>query len=508
MAKEVIGPSSPKQEMMLTQSADLAILGGAMGSGKSYISLLYPLKFADDPHFRGIMFRKTTGEITAQGGLWENACEIYTRIYGDAKELRKQGKSGGIKIHVKDLRITFPAGGSIKFSYLERDADLLRHQGAAYTFVLFDEATHFSLKMVEYLIKRMRSARAKHQKQMVLTCNPDPDWECLDWVKPYLIEDGTPNLSMDGKMRYYVVDKGQYVWSDAREELEKIYGTGADSGIRSFTFISANCTDNIPLMKADPSYLSNLKSQPWVDVQRYLYGNWFVRESKSGYFNRTWVEEVVGIDISQIDKLARSYDMAGTLKSETNVSPDYTVATLVAKMKDSTYVVLDVKRTRIRYGDWEKFIIENALEDSEKYKGKSCTILVPQDPNPAAQAATSLLIRNLADKGLYAEKMRASSSKLDRFRPFSASAQNGGIKFVAGCGTDLENGAKDTNEFIYKELEAFDGTRRRGEFGHDDIPDALSDAFAFLASKIILPNFLSSVQKFQSAIGEQKIVSL
>lgn len=469
MSRETIGPSSPKQAMMLNQSADLAILGGAMGSGKSYISILYPLKFADDPHFRGIVFRKTTGEITAQGGLWENACEIYTKIYGDAKELRKQGKSGGIKIHVKDLRITFPAGGSIKFSYLERDADLLRHQGAAYTFVLFDEATHFSLKMVEYLIKRMRSARATHQKQMVLTCNPDPDWECLDWIKPYLTEDGTPNLEKDGTLRYYVVDKGQYIWSDSREELEKIYGKGTDSGIRSFTFISANCTDNIPLMKADPTYLSNLKSQPWVDVQRYLYGNWFVRESKAGYFQRGWVEEISGIDVSQVDRMVRAYDMAGTLRSDSNNSPDYTVAALMAKMRNGEYIVLDVKRTRIRYGDWEKFIVENALYDSEKYPHKTPTILLPQDPNPAAQAATSMLIRSLADQGLYAQKIRASSSKLDRFRPFSACAQNGGVKFVRDCGTDYENGIKDTNEFIYKELESFDGTRRRGEFGHDRI---------------------------------------
>ena len=100
---EVIGPSSPKQQLMLTQGADTAILGGAMGSGKSFISLLYPLKFADDPHFRGVIFRKTTGEITAQGGLWENACEIYTKIYGNSEELRKQGKKGGENKRSKDI---------------------------------------------------------------------------------------------------------------------------------------------------------------------------------------------------------------------------------------------------------------------------------------------------------------------------------------------------------------------------------------------------------------------
>lgn len=477
-----------------------------MGSGKSYISLLYPLKFADDPYFRGIIFRKTTGEITAQNGLWENACDIYTKIYGDAKELRKQRKPGGIKIHQKDLKITFPSGGSLKFSYLERDADLLRHQGAAYTFVLFDEATHFNLKAIEYLIKRMRSAKAKHKKQMVLTCNPDPDWPCLDWIKPYLTDDGTPDLTKDGQLRYYVVDKGQYIWSDSREELEKIHGSGTDSGIRSFTFISANCTDNIPLMQADPTYLSNLKSQPWVDVQRYLHGNWYVRESKAGYFQRSWVREEIGYDESQVLKVVRSYDFAGTLKVDSNPSPDYTVGTLMAKMRDGTYWVLDVKRTRIRFGDWEKFIIENAMADNERFR--NVTILIPEDPNPAAKAACSMLIRSLSESGLYAQRIRASSSKLDRFRPFSAMAQNEGVVFLKDCGNDLENKQYNTNEFVFKELEAFDGKRRSGESGHDDVADSISDGFSFLASKMVLPNFLGSVQQFQSAIGEPKIVSL
>ena len=119
-----------------------------------------------------------------------------------------------------------------------------------------------------------------------------------------------------------------------------------------------------------------------------------------------------------------------------------------------------------------------------------------------------MLIRSLAEKGVYAQRMRASSSKLDRFRPFSAMAQNGGVHFLKGCGTDYENGIKNDNNFIFRELEVFDGTRKRSEVGHDDLADCLADCFGALASKLTIPNFLSSVQKFQSAIGEQKIVSL
>lgn len=131
---EIIGPSSPKQEMIQNQMADTAIVGGAMGSGKSYMALLYPLKFADDPYFRGVIFRKTTGELTAQGGLWETAVELYQTVFGEKN----------IKVHKKELKITFPSGGSVKFSHMEHDNNRFAHMGAQYTFILFDEATHFS----------------------------------------------------------------------------------------------------------------------------------------------------------------------------------------------------------------------------------------------------------------------------------------------------------------------------------------------------------------------------
>lgn len=477
---DVIAPSSPKQELMLTQDADTAILGGAMGSGKSYIALLYPLKFSNDPYFRGIIFRKTTGEITAQGGLWENACDIYSRVYG--KE--------NIKIHQKDLKITFPSGGSVKFSYLESSKDLLRHQGAQYTFVLFDEATHFSREMVEYLRKRMRSAKATHKKQMVLTCNPDPDWELLEWIKPYLTEDGTPDLSKDGNLRYYVVDSNTYVWSDSREDLEERYGKGTDSGIRSFTFISANCTDNIPLMESDPSYLSNLKAQPYVDVQRYLYGNWFVRPSTSGLIKREWFTEHDKQPAwTDVVKTVRAFDFAGTLKSDINPSPDYTVSVKMSLLKDGNYFIHDIRKTRIRFGEWKNFILESAVED-----GPSVDIILPIDPNPAAKAATQMLAKELSAEGFYVRTMKASGRKIDRFRPFASVTMNGGMNILRNCANDYENKIFNDNNFYYKELEVFDGERRSGESGHDDLADASSDAFMALATKKVLPNILAGLK--------------
>lgn len=497
---EFIGPSSPKQQLMLNQNADLAILGGAMGSGKSYISLLYPLKFADDPHLRGVIFRKTMGEITAQGGLWENACEIYTKIYGNADSLRKQGKKGGVKIHIQDRKITFPSGGSLKFAYLENSRDLLRHQGAAYTFVLFDEATHFTQEMVEYMVKRIRSAKATHQKQMVLTCNPDPDWFGVEWIKPYLTDDGTPSLEKDGVLRYYAVDNGQYVWADDRKDLERIYGVGADSGIKSFTFVSANCTDNIPLMKADPTYLSNLKAQPYVDVQRYLYGNWFVRPSGASMIRREWfIEKDEEPAWTDIVKTVRAYDFAFKLKTDAYPNPDYTVSVKMSKLKDGNYFIHDIRRTRIQPGQWFDFIMEAAIVD-----GSKVDIVLPLDPQ--TRYSNSFIAKDLSSKGFYVRQFKASGRKEDRFKPFSSIVMNGGMQILRNCGTDYENRIFNDNNFFYKELEAYDGTRSTGN-RHDDLCDACSDAFQAAAKSVQVPNILSGLQgaklKFDNPFSRQ-----
>ena len=83
--------------------------------GKSFIALLHPLKHAQDKHFRGVIFRKTNAELKAQGGMWENAVEIYSKVFG----------LENLRIQQNELKITFPSGATLKFSYLENDADLL-----------------------------------------------------------------------------------------------------------------------------------------------------------------------------------------------------------------------------------------------------------------------------------------------------------------------------------------------------------------------------------------------
>lgn len=467
----------PSGMLIIRRNGKISVSGN---SGKSYIALLFPLKYSWDKYFRGVIFRKTTGELTAQGGLWETAVELYNYVFGE----------NACKVGKKDLKITFPNGASVKFSHMERDDNRFAHMGAQYTFILFDEATHFSRVVIEYLGLRIRSARAKHKMQMILTCNPDPDWFGLEWLRPYLLEDGTPNKVMDGVIRYYVVEDGNFVWSDDIESLEERYGAGDESGIKTFTFISASCYDNPVLLKNDRAYISRLKSKPFVDVQRYLYGNWLVRPSNSGFFKREWLVELdAPPPVSDFIKIVRSYDFATSLPSDTNRNPDYTASTKMGKLKSGEYVILEVTRHRIRFGEWKQHILDNAVKD-----GKNVDIVIPMDPNAQAKANTITLAREICEEGYHCTYKKSNTSKLESFRPFSATAQLGSVFIVKYCGFDFWNKISNSNDFYLNEMEAFTGERKNTELGHDDTVDTTSLSFIYLASKInIGGGFLSGI---------------
>ncbi len=484
---EMIGPCSDKQVMMLNATASTALIGGAAGSGKSQIALMFPLKSKDDPYWKGVIFRKTTNELQ---DLWDRACEMYPKFFPkDAK-----GRST-VKIHQQKMRITFPSGATLYFSYLEHEKDKYKHQGKEYTFILFDEGSHFSQSQIEYLRGRLRSSRSASPTQMIITTNPDPDSFLFKWVEWYLQEDGTPDLTKDGITRYYVVEGSDYIWADNRIDLEEIYGTGPDSGIQDFTFISATCYDNPILLANDPTYISRLKANNEVDVKRLLHGNWKARPSNAGLMKRDWFNEVDREPAwTEIVKTVRAFDFAGTLKSDANPSPDYTAMVKMSKLKDGTYFIHEVRRCRIRFGGWVDWIMSCCADD----KGK-VDVIIPIDPNPQARAASEMLARTLSQNGLYVRRFNTSGKKIDRCRPFASMLMNGGVSILRNCSTDEENDLTDDNSFYYRECESFDGEKRKGENGHDDMVDATSDAFIALAQGVSIPNFSHGLKQFNTS---------
>lgn len=422
------------------------------------------LRWANDPNYRGFCIRKNSTAIMKSGGLFQEAAKLYSKVYPD------------IKLKFKDQKIVFPSGAEISFSHYENDGAGMLYHGLQLSNVFYDEATHASEDHIWWLFSRLRTD-ANLEPSIWLSCNPDPDSFLFDWVKWWLYPEGhekhgIPDPEKNGITRYILRMGGEIVWGDSPEELIERYGKpdllmNHPDQVRpiSFQVLLGNLNDNPSLMKAQPDYKSKLEAMPEVEMRRLLLGDWTAREAGSTYFQRAWCEPEAAEEPprSEILRTVRAYDFAGTLKSSSNPSPDYTACARVSKLKNGDYFVHDVQRTRILYGDWEKFILDNAKAD-----GRDTEILIPLDPGASAKVATSILTRSLAEQGYRVRTLKTTQSKLDRFRPFSSLAMNGHIKFLKGCGYDYENKIEGDNSFVYRELEAFNGKRRGGELGHDD----------------------------------------
>lgn len=338
------------------------------------------------------------------------------------------------------------------------------------------EVTQFEESQFTYILSRLRT-KADMKPVMRATMNPDPDSWVKKWVDYYLYpeghpEHGRPDPSKQAKVRWFIRNGDNMVWADSRDEIFERHGKRDKTGkllpdddkkqIKplSFSFISASVYDN-PYI--DDNYIAFLEGLNRVEKEILLYGSWEARAENSSYYKRENLRELTQTPPdSDFSKIVRAYDFAGTLPHDGNRETDYFASVKMGKLLSGDYVILEVVRTRITFGDWEKHILDNATRDGDKVE-----IILPQDPNAAAKAATSLLARTIIEYGYVVRTKRSSMGKLDSFRPFAAAVENESISIVKGCATDLWNKVKNDNDFFHKELEAFDG-RRRGGAHHDD----------------------------------------
>lgn len=288
------------QTDMLLSPADISIVGGGRGGGKSYVLLMNALYDITNPHFRAIIFRKELDDLS---DIVDTSKEIYNDFgtYNRAKN---------------DMTWNFIQGGWLTFSFHDMEESDFhdRYQGKQYPYIAIDEVTQISFKKFKVLTMSNRNAYGIRNR-IVGTCNPDPD----SWVAKFIEwwidqETGLPIPERCGKVRYCFMDGDdvtQIVWGDTRDEVfEKCkdtlmsywkpeferYGSPKDLLIKSVTFIPAKLADNVALMSSDPSYLANLIGQDEETRARFLDGNWKYKAA--------------GHDLVKIEHMERFYDNA------------------------------------------------------------------------------------------------------------------------------------------------------------------------------------------------------
>lgn len=285
---QYIRPQKGYQEDSLSSSADIVIGGAAAGVGKTFGLLIEPLRHVKVPGFGGVIFRRTSPMIRAEGGLWDSSEKLYNLI-------------DGVRSRRSQLEWIFDTGVKLKFSHLEYEKNIYDWQGSEIPFIGFDELTHFTKKMFFYLLSRNRST-CGIRPYIRATCNPDPDSWVRDFIDWWIGDDGFPIEERKGVIRYFVVDNNNYVWGDTKEECieksshvigellrqaeEKAVERGVESTIKaedfvkSVTFIGGSIYDNQELLKVNPGYLGNLNAQDEETKARLLGGNWNVKASK------------------------------------------------------------------------------------------------------------------------------------------------------------------------------------------------------------------------------------
>lgn len=477
------------------------IYGGAAGSGKSRLLLTKAAYYAyQDPDFAGVMFRRTSPPLKAAGGLFTEAKKLFSPF--------------GTKVREKDMEILFQktSGGNLKFTHLEHENDAEgNHQGLQYSFIGFDELTHFSITQFIYLIGRLRSESA--EDSFVLgTTNPDPDSWVFDWVEYYLREDGTPDESKCGQVRYFVIVEDKPVFADDEETLVKEYpelcwvhnpNTGEEVYVppMTFCFVSGNIFDNPALIKSNPKYLSSLKAQTKVNRSRLLDGNWLARPEGSEMVKRADFKKAESVPFGAWG--VRAWDKAYSEPSDKYRFPDYTASIkLYRTQKNLFYVVADFHPDNIDpkseiYGRFRKTagIRDQWIQRQAEMDGEDCKIILPRESGSGV-AEYEAMSASLNACGFQVASMPTNTKKMQRYATFASAVKNGSIYIVEGSFPN-----KATLDAFYKELESFDGERSTAT-KKDDWCDAMSDAYNYISKKKHIPSF--SMPKIDAPTIKQK----
>jgi predicted phage terminase large subunit-like protein len=438
MADE-IRPQPGPQERAAASPADIVVYGGAAGAGKSWWLTYEAARFAHIGGYRGILFRRTSPELSGGGGLWDEARDLYPLM--------------GAVMREDTMTARWPTGARVEFRHLQHEKDKYTHQGRQYAFVGFDELTHFTEGQFWYLVSRMRTTSGV-QPYMRCTCNPDPDSFVRKLVDWWIGEDGMPIPDRSGVHRWFVRVDDAIVWGDDPGDLQGLH-PGAEP--MSFTFIGATLDDNKILLKKDPAYRAKLLSLPRVERQRLLGGNWDVRSAAGDYFPKSKfsvVEEVPSDVLSTV----RFWDKAATTPSTNNADPDWTRGAKVHRHRDGSLTIEHIEGLRKGPAD-----VLAAMKRMAEQDGKRCKVGFWIDPGQAGIVDRDATLKELF--GWPTAPVRANKDKEAYARAWSPLVEAGKVRLVKGPWVDA----------FLAESEAFPLG------GHDDQVDAVSGAVQVLS---------------------------
>jgi hypothetical protein len=231
-----------RQRVAHAAFSDELLYGGAAGGGKSrwlraeVLSTL--LRF---PGASGVIFRRSFADLN--------------RSDGHILSLHAEVPPGLGHYNAGEHAWTFHNGSRLELAHLQKDADVLKYQGAAYAVIAFDELTQFNEWQYRYMLSRLRVsgrvrdviAAAGWRPRMLAAANPGGPGH--GWVKARFIDAAPPET----------------LWRPRSSTEEPRPGTRI--------FIPAKLSDNPHL---DEHYRDRLAALPDAERRALLDGDWDV----------------------------------------------------------------------------------------------------------------------------------------------------------------------------------------------------------------------------------------
>ena len=228
----------PKQEefISLPDSINEAFYGGQAGAGKSWALLHKPIirGWFKNKHFHGILFRRTFPQL-----------ERYHIM-----EVKKYWEPAGLgKYDGQNHAFHFADGGGIlRFAYCERREHIWAHDTAEYSYVAWDELTHFEEYPYQYMFSRCRSPKDP-KLPAVIRAGSNPLNIGHAWVKSRFIKPAP----------------------GGRVLINVVFPNGL---IVKRIFIPASIEDNPSIDLNDPNYRTMLMMLPEAERKAKMEGDW------------------------------------------------------------------------------------------------------------------------------------------------------------------------------------------------------------------------------------------
>jgi phage terminase large subunit-like protein len=437
----------PKQEQFLATPADFALFGGAAGGGKTWALLMETIRHIKNPQFGAVIFRRTHKEITAEGGLWDKAEELYPLLQATPLGNREW---------------LFPSGSKITFSHMQHEKDKRSWDSSQIPLICFDELHSFSETQFWYMFSRNRST-CGIRPYMRATCNPDADSWVAELIAWWIDQDtGYPIQERSGVIRWCIREGGNLIWGDSKHEL-----TEAHAGARpiSMTFVPSKLDDNPELDKKDPEYRAKLMMLEHVERERLLGGNWKVRPVAGILFPRDkW--KLVDAAPEGL-RLLRFWDKAYTEGGKGARTAGVLVGQLPAEKARELHLppFFIVHGEAGRWGEAEREGKIRSAAELDRAERGYVRIGIEQEGGAGKQASL-VTAQNLQGFDVYIE--HPTAKKHIRWRPLAAQQQVGNVAIVRGNW--------DWADFI-RELDALAGDEVLDKAKLRDYADAAAGAF-------------------------------